>query len=293
MAGALVSAGAAVFVAPAEAAFPGRNGVVGYASESADNACCVTNAIVVVGPDGHGERVLRRCRRELPSGILSGDCSISYASPAWSPSGKRLAFDAGVGLALVDGNGGHFRLLSPVTRDDGEPAWSPDGSRLVLTGPGPNLWVLRPGTGARRRLTYRGGSQAAWSSKGRIAYVRRRSIYLVRPSGGGLPRLTRRGGSAPDWSPHGAYLAFLRDGAAYIVRASGRGLRRVATDGAHPFDQVVWSPDGRYLVVGAADSGLYVIRASDGRRVTTLETNVISPDMASVEATDPDWQPLP
>src|SRR5829696_5868317 len=98
----LALAGLAIFVtaawAPAaHAAFPGANGRIAFGATAVrDDVVPPTSSrsIDVVLPSGHGRRSLRACTM-VQGETDRGDCSIEYRAPAWSPSGARLAFDAG------------------------------------------------------------------------------------------------------------------------------------------------------------------------------------------------------
>jgi Tol biopolymer transport system component len=293
--------GLLVCSASAVAAFPGENGRIAYGYES-DWSLIRTSqesALITVQPDGRDARPLRRCVR-LEGKAPEGDCSATYRSPAYPPDGARLAFDAGVALALMNSDGSGLRFLSQATSDDGEPAWSPTGERVVFTGvsaPGEtDLWVRSISGGEPRRLTDGGGRQPAWSSRNLIAFTRGEDIYTIRPDGSRLRRLTRRGGSAPTWSPRGDRLAFVRQGGIYLVRADGRQPRRLRLEGEGlASGGLAWSPDGKRIAFEDADcfgGGIFVTRV-DGRakHATTLGGNWCR-EFGSIAATDPDWQPL-
>jgi TolB protein len=285
--------------APALAAFPGENGRIAYGYES-DYSLLRTraeNALITVQPNGRDPRPLRRCV-QLEGKAPEGDCSATYRSPAYSPEGARLAFDAGVALGLMNSDGSGLRFLDQTTSDDGEPAWSPTGRRIVFTGisaPGQtDLWVRSIAGGEPRRLTDAGGRQPAWSSRNLIAFTRGDDIYTIRPDGSELRRVTRRGGSAPAWSPRGDRLAFVRRGSIHLVRTSGRRSRRLRMPGLAS-GGLAWSPDGKRIAFedsGCFDGGIFATRV-DGRskHVTLLAANWCR-EFGFNAATDPDWQPL-
>jgi WD40-like Beta Propeller Repeat len=285
--------------ASAVAAFPGENGRIayGYESDYSLERNRTEDALITVQPNGLDARPLMRCLQEEGK-APEGDCSATYRSPAYSPDGARLAFDAGVSLALMNSDGSDLRFLARTTSDDGEPAWSPAGGRVVFAGasaPGrTNLWVRSIAGGEARRLT--GGRQPAWSSRNLIAFTRGDDVYTIRPDGSRLRRVTRRGGSAPEWSPRGDRLAFVREGSIYVVRADGRRPRRLQLpDGAFANGGLAWSPDGKRIAFEDADcfdGGIFATRvAGRSRRVTLLAANWCR-EYGLNAATDPDWQPL-
>ena len=316
----LALAGLALVVAAtgapvARAAFPGANGRIAFSAfASREDAVPPTRSesIDVAQPSGRGRQSLRYCSM-VEAEPDRGDCSIGYGSPAWSPSGARLAFDAGTRIALMNRDGSGFRLLNQQTADDGEPAWSPDGTRLVFSGPrtagGPrDVYVLNLRRGAMRRLTFRGGRSPAWSVRGRIAFVRGSrghkpglrpgtgDIYTVRAGGRALRRITFHGGADPAWSPHGTRLAFARQRrygpfSLYAVRASGRGLKRLPTaEGGGSPEHPAWSPDGRWIAYESFDNGVWVQRL-DGTRARQVAYGAVGGDY-SIGAFGPDWQPV-
>jgi Tol biopolymer transport system component len=314
-AGLLLTAGAAAALAmpaPVSAAFPGANGKIAFAwaerheDELGQRPSTAKRSIDVPRSNGPGRRSLRACM-EVDGQPDSGDCSIEYLTPAWAPSGKRLAFDAGTRLAVMRSDGTGFRLLPQVTSDDGEPAWSPDGKRLVLSGAEEvggesDLHVLELATGRARRLTSDGGRAPAWSSRGRIAFTKggspsrpgTGSVYSVRPGGADLRLLVRRA-SHPAWSPRGTRLIVVRPRrtltALWVVGADGRGLRRMVTPGADNPQQPCWSPDGREIAYTGFEGNLVAQRLRDRR------TRPVAPGGFNAEssfgASAPDWQPRP
>jgi Tol biopolymer transport system component len=313
--GFIVLAGAAVALAmpaAAPAAFPGDNGRIAFGwfdrreDELGQNPTTVKRSIDVARPGGQVRRSLRACT-EVDGQPDSGDCSIEYLSPAWSPSGKRLAFDAGTRLAVMRSDGSRFRLLPQHTSDDGEPAWSPDGRRLVFTGAettggGTDVYVRQLASGRVRRLTPDDGRSPAWSSRGRIAFASGGSptrpgsgaVFTVRPDGGGLRRLVR-GASHPAWSPGGTRLVVVRRRgsltALHTASADGSGLRRLVTPGADDPTAPCWSPDGKQIAYTGFDGNLVAQRLSD-RRVRQVAPGGFSAEQ-SFGASAPDWQPLP
>ncbi|MGH2921393.1 MAG: lysyl oxidase family protein [Gaiellaceae bacterium] len=181
-------------------------------------------------------------------------------SPAWSPDGRRLAYVQGAELWVADADGSHrARLSRPDGGEAASPAWAPDGRSLVVERSG-MLVVVRADGAHERVLT--AGSEPAWSSRGRIAFVRDGDLYDVGSNGRGSRRLTASAAfeSAPAWSPDGRRLVFVStDGAAtdlYVLEVAGRGGVRQLT--ADPFAEgsPAWSADGSTIAFVSNQTGV-------------------------------------
>jgi len=287
-----------VAAVPAHATFPGRNGGIAYAqlTTSGDLDPMITERarlLVALPPFGsERRRTLVDCGPDCPG--------TSYRSPSYSPDGERIVFDAGARLAVIDADGGEVALLPATTTDDGDPCFSDDGKRITFTGVndrgGTDLYTRRlEGGGAR--LIIRDAAEPAWSSRGRLAYVRSGNVYSARPNGGDRRWVTS--GVSPDWSPNGRRLALVRPlpaltfdgptGRMYTVAPSGRELRRVGrrTDVSHP----VWSPDGRWLAYDGFDLGIYVKRLGSGAAPREVAPTQFSGESGSISSFSPAWRP--
>lgn len=258
---------AALWPVPGEASFPGRNGLIAYGVLGELDGCdpattCTGSYLESVYPRRPSSRRRLTCNSPM--------CSAS--SPAWSRLGGRLAFSGDRGIFVSDPEGSRRKR---VTARGSNPAWSPDGRHLVFQGDSTprrkgvakiDLFIKPFGLGTRR-LTYRGGDSATWSSRGRIAFVRRNrdfegSVYLLRRKGGGARRL--RSGEHPDWSPDGKRLAIEVEARGrsniVIIDRRGRRLRTVTRrGGTYP----AWSPDGRRIAFHRGFS-LYSVKATGG-----------------------------
>lgn len=278
---------AALAAAPAAyATFPGGNGdiaasgVIGVGDDT-------TEALVTLPPDGkgrgRGQRFLRECTRVDGEPEEGSSCDAEYRSPAWAPDGRRLVFDAGRSLALLNANRSHFKLLSASSADDGDPAFSPSGRQIVFHGRAARAQAVfvRPVTGGDARRLAARASAPDWSRANRIAFVRGGSIFSVKPDGRGLDRLTR--GGDPSWSPSGRSIAFSRGDGIYLARADGSRARRVVR--CRGCETPVFSPDGKLLVIDF--KGLQTVRASNGRFLRKLIDDV----RGSSDFSEPAWQP--
>lgn len=111
-------------------------------------------------------------------------------------------------------------------------------------------------------------AQASSPPSGQIAFVRGGDIWTMNTDGSGQRQLSAMGkAEQPAWSPNGARIAFLRatnPTTLWVMSADGSNARRVPFKlGAqqmpwHPggklsywFEAVTWTPDGKYLTVGA------------------------------------------
>jgi TolB protein len=297
---ALLLVAALLAVPPAQATFPGKNGRIAFAQAftgDLDDLGTPTSGLSFAAPSANAEnppssRELLYCDPNAGTGCTLSDVS----SPSYSPDGKRIVFDGGDRIAIVDANGDNLTALSAVTEDDGDPAFSPDGRRIVFTGRnaagGTDLYVRRIDGGAARTVVD-DAAEPAWSSRGALAWVRDRKVY-VSAADGSRERLVTAGIN-PDWSPNGRRLLLVRpsapqriDGKVHVVRPSGRGLRAVrGVVGSDP----VWSPEGRALAFDILERGVFV--KTFGRRGLRIVAESQIGDSGSHNEFHPAWRPLP
>lgn len=223
---------------PADATFPGSNGLIAFSSAKGGHF-----GIWTVHEDGSS--LTKVVSTRLPPGGL-----------AWSPDGKRIAFGRGglhadLWVMRADGTGAHRITHGPA--DDFWPAWSPAGTRIAFERNG-NLWIKNLLTGHARQVTKAPAYLPDWSpSGGSIAFGRGGDLWTIAPDGTGLARLTHTPNlfeAKPSWSPDGGRIVF------GVVDASREiYLRVMNADGS---DQVTltppstsvssygpaWSPDG-------------------------------------------------
>jgi Tol biopolymer transport system component len=178
--------------------------------------------------------------------------------PAWSPSGRLLAYVAGDNIWVARADGSRPARVTMV-RDpvrDSRPAWSPDARWLVFrrsredTGAS-DLWLARPtGRDLHRIPRTRSAEAPTWSPDGRsIAFFAGAQLDAVPPDGSGRKLLARADGTDPAWSPDGRSIAFT---AWHQSEHTGIDLFGVRTGLISPLTdngggQVAWSRDGRWL----------------------------------------------
>lgn len=240
-----------VVVAPARAAFPGRNGSLVVAPLRGPG-------LILVSPAGGDQR--RICTVRSVCGHPT--------DPRFSPDGRAIVF-AGPAIHLVGTDGSCMNCYFGASLN---PDFVPTG-RLVTFVSGGKL--LEDGIDGLREATIttgvRGVSDAVWSDTGRLAVVAMGRIWAGKP---GRLHLLGTGG-APSWSPDGSHIVIARDGWITILRAVGGVARRLVAGTAPAF-----SPDGRWIAFIGAGHRLEIIRASGGRART----------VGRIPATAVDWQ---
>jgi Tol biopolymer transport system component len=269
--------GISLVPASAQAAYPGRNGKIAYAESDGAISNGSTSSLASIWSSGRGARPL----------------AFGGVDPAFSPSGRTLAFadEFGFGISITRPEG---RRVRRVTRgSDSNPDFAPSGRRIVferypVSGP-QEIRIYHAG---RTRLLTRGNSPAWSPGGGAIAFTRtltdgtqRTGIYTIGPDGRNLRLVTV--GFDPDWSPSGRTLGFvITPGRLATIRPSGAGFRRLTRRPiySHP----AFSPDGR-AVAALRSNG-------DGQDLVTINLrtrrlrSVLFPDDGFTSGID--WQPL-
>jgi Tol biopolymer transport system component len=206
-------------------------------------------------PDRSGFRKIR-----LP------DKTINLGPGAWSPDGKRIAFQVwddqhprrrGIYIGRASDGGALRRVTTARSSNDLPGDFSRDGRRLVffrerldVQSVG-SIWVVNVDGTHLKRLTpprmLAGFGTVRWSPDGsKILFsdaqnLPRGNLWTVRPDGSHLARLFHdshgRFAISGTWSPDGSLVMFALDPTAdefshppnafYVIKADGTGLRRV------------------------------------------------------------------
>jgi Tol biopolymer transport system component len=316
--------------APAQATFPGRNGRIAYAIsgisghanlatvDPATLSTDVTGAFVTFprwAPDGQRLAGVEETTLAEPIDVVTADgaplATITgpgrgYASPArWNPRGDLVAFawgevepvsDEGIYVAPADGSGPPTLLTGgPAGVAPGRFTWARDSRRLAFAWPRPlgdrsDVYVARVDRSGPPRLLAHNATDPDWSlATGRIAFGRAGNVWTMNGDGT-HPRLVVRDATQPQWSPSDRRLLFRRGAELWAVGADGRGAIRLA-DGVADAGEPVWSPDAGQVAFVRAVDGDFEIFTVDAHGC--CERRLTFPGGPRVDASEPDWQPLP
>jgi hypothetical protein len=264
LAAALALACAAV---PANAAFPGRNGLIATVYDGFDRGGGVDMNLRLLDRNGRVKAKFARCSRPDESEPVSGACP---SDPAFFADGRRIAYGLGSRIALQAVAGGAPVVLARLTERDADPYPSPGGGKLVFTGRVAgkrNLFTVNADGSGLQQITRHGGQSPAWSSRGELAYSAGGKVWRMRPGGSRAYVAT---GGRPDWSPSGRSVVYLRRGSVYRVPARGGRARRLVRGFAL---SAAFSPDGQAIAFGrVVDIGgsLFTARSSHGGRARRI-----------------------
>jgi hypothetical protein len=232
----------AAFARPAAAAFPGQNGKIAFASNRSG-----AFDIYAANPDGNG------------LADLTATPGIDEFAPAWSPDGRRLAYQRDGAIWVMNGDGSGQTQLTPGAAAGefaNEPTWSPDGRQIAFHRLDSQLgiWIVSDGGGLENQLTNVRDESPAWSPNGQTIVAERHGLptadrlVLIRADGGGENLLVTGISSAnrnPSWSPDGGKIAFdVNSGEGIDVVDVTTGTVQAFGTGADP----EWAPEGSALV---------------------------------------------
>jgi Tol biopolymer transport system component len=271
-------------VTPAHAAFPGKNGKIGFSRSN-----YYGNDIWAVSPNAGGEINITNNR-------------LDNEDTSWSPDGTKIAFassefcdECSLEVYVMNADGSDAKKLT--IGGARWPSWSPDGTAIVYWQYG--LRIVNADGSDDRRLTNIDGYNPAWSPDGsEIAFSLVNDIFVIHPDGTGLTNLTNEPAGSiafnanPSWSPDGKRIAFDRDTPSaptdvYVMSADGRVKVRL-TDNPVPDRAPAWSPDGTKIAFETTRDGNNEIYTMDPDG--TGQTRVTTNPAQDVEA---DWQPIP
>jgi Tol biopolymer transport system component len=304
--------GLAATSAPASATFPGPNGRIAFASDSAGDV-----DIWTINPDGSGTANVTDA-----AGAPGFDLE-----PDWSPDGTKIAFRSGRGstaeIYTMNADGTGFAQLTANAYKDYAPVWSPDGSEIAfasnrndldptncidLAGCNIDIFVMPATGGSPVQVTFSNGADQwpEFSPDGRfIAYHSDAggafAIYTVDLDTLAVTKLTpdSLGAGEPDYSPDGTKIAFESNFAfckkpkdcaseLFTMNADGGGITQLTYKFGQNYSPS-WSPQGDKIAFTHANNQpgtrqqIYVMNpdATDITRVTELKANSFGPDWGS------------
>lgn len=206
------------------------------------------------------------------------NASAPSMRPAWSPDGKRVAFQRSDGdgpfqIYVMDADGSNVRQLSSGGTDDRHPAWSPDAKYIAVDSGDKQrreIWVIDVTTRARTQLTKLGAiaSFPSWSPRGdRIGFYVYQAgamdVWLMGVDGSAPARLTQELAAEKNqqctfachsvaWSPDGGRVAFSDGAHARVLLmaalAGSAAPRSISPDGERSHFPVFLA-DGRLVYV--------------------------------------------
>jgi hypothetical protein len=222
----------ALAVAPALAAFPGRDGEL---------------AVVPL----HGPGLMMVSANGAHHGVCGACGTVLLAR--WSPDGQAVALTLkSGGTSLIYGDGS---CLDCSAFGGSRSAFTATPS-LISTISGGN--VTDYGTDGLRKQTVVTGhvTDAVWSAAGELAVVRSGRVLAGPPAH--LRSLGR--GNSPSWAPGGSRLALVRHGRVLVVGVNRRGVRRLAKGSSPAF-----SPNGKSVAFIGSNHRLSMVSAGGGR----------------------------
>ena len=290
---ALVATGACLVAAffdalPAQAAFPGQNGLIAYGFFHGSSL-----SVDTVEPSG---------RHKLQLTTTAKD----YA-PRWSADGTRIVFEQLVKTGgasrdtiwVMNSDGSGQTKLTQGPYDTG-PAWSPDGTRIVFSRGiqgAWTLWTMNADGTDQVQITFGAvdDTWADWSPDGtRIAFTRFSDIATAAPDGSNQVLLTprRSTGVLPRWSPDGTRLCYTSSDRGnedvWVMNADGsRKVDLTSTDPSQDFS-CAWSPDGTKIV--------FVTDRTGNQDLWTMNSDGTGQNPLTATNGDeggPDWQAVP
>jgi Tol biopolymer transport system component len=279
-----VALGGALFLLSASACAGSEDDAIDAKGTVAFVSGAQWSAIFLASSDESRPRQLtqQRSRHHWVNGVAWSPDGSKIAYSGGSRGWDDNAYDH---LWVIRAGGGLARRLTRNREDDWSPAWSPNGRKLAFDRQGDGYnWIYvvnADGTGLRK-LTANFNYHPTWSPDGRITYVNGRGIWVMSADGSGKRllawvRIEITGYMVPPpatWSPDGTRVAYTTGTALWVMDADGTHRRKLYGDPKRETREPVWSPDGKTIAwsQGEGDLEVFVIDA-DGSGLRNLTDN--------------------
>ena len=250
-------------------------------------------ALMVADSDGFNPQVIVRSREPL-------------LSPAWSPDGKRLAYNSfesgNSSIFIQDLATGSRQQVSNSKGINGAPSFSPDGGRLALTlskGGNPDIYIMDLGSRSTTQITkhFAIDTEPVWAPDGQSIYFTsdragKPQIYQVSSGGGEPNRVTFEGqynARASVIDAKGIKLAMVQgNGNVYRIAVLDRATNQsTLVSPGNQDESPSFAPNGSMLLYATSEGSrgvLYAVSA-DGRVRQRLV-------LADGDVREPAWGPF-
>lgn len=275
--------------ASSSATFPGQNGKLALTVED--------SVTYTFNPDGTGATQLLLFNAIQADWSPNGK-TLAFETGGKFPGGPDpVLTPAEIYIAGADGSSP--RNLTNSDAFESSPAWSPSGKEIAFArsnGSGSDIWRLNVDSGAEVKVMSFADTVGGldWSPDGsKIAFERGSDIWVVGPKGTGAANLTNfpaeRPALAPSWSPDGKKIAFAVNPPEtpnvfdiYVMNANGSGIDNVTSNSLDEKNPA-WSPDGKKIAFSTSGCDVGTINP-DGTGRTTLGLSLCGTKL--------DWQPI-
>jgi TolB protein len=261
--------------------------------------------IYVMNADGSGLKRLTHVARGIGAQL------------AWSPDGKKIAFEATDGVYVMNADGSDLRNLHLHANrsrfDYIQHTWSPDATNLAFSSGRPpdyihDIYTMNSDGSNQINLTHTpdlnemhpdfslDGSQICFSRDSHGRPKPAPGIFVMNADGSDPSLLAGEHLAGQcDWSPDGTKIAFYREAGVhgnpdvFVMNADGRGQTNLTRSNSEMELDPDWSPDGARITFESDRNGDFEIYTMDpdGSDVAQATTNSGVPDH------DPNWQPVP